>query len=154
MQLFCATSFTFLLVLVVCLVGIISGLEPIGGVMAEGIKLGIRISKELDARLKRIELATGLSRGDLVRNALSQIIPQAEKHFKLEPSGDTSLEPSGDTALEPIGDVKKPVFDSAKAAHYPDHVRAQLGLPLADENSSVPVKKSKNQSKRARKKKK
>ena len=114
--------------------------------MAEGVKLGIRISKELDARLRRIESVTGLSRGDLIRSALSQAVPQAEKQFRVEPIGDAALEPSGD--------VKKPVFDSAKAAHYPDHVRAQLGLPLTDESSSVPVKKSKNQNKRARKKKK
>lgn len=42
--------------------------------MANGVKLGLRISAELDASLTNAELKSGLSRGDIVRMALTVLL--------------------------------------------------------------------------------
>lgn len=51
--------------------------------MPEGIKLGLRISLELDARLTRMENDTGLSRGDLVRWTMASCLDQWEDTLKI-----------------------------------------------------------------------
>ena len=42
--------------------------------MANGVKLGLRISAELDARLTNAELKAGMSRGNIVRMALTILL--------------------------------------------------------------------------------